>query len=374
MRIGIPREIKADEYRVSLTPAGVRELVSRGHDVHVETGAGLGSRFADSSYEAAGGVLVPDGRALFAASELLLKVKEPQPAEIELLESRHILLTYLHLAPDRELTRALAASGATCVAYETVETDDGSLPLLAPMSEIAGRLAAQTAAHLLERSQGGKGKLLGGVTGVRSGRVCILGAGVTGTNAALIAGGMGARVTVLDIRLARLQEVERLLPHVECIISNQTAIEELVQTTDVLIGAVLVPGARAPQLVSDDLVREMEPGSVIVDLSVDQGGCVATSHMTTHSDPTYIAHDVVHCCVGNMPGVVPVTATVALTNSTLPFILSIAEEGLPRAARASSALARGINIMEGKVTNHLIAEATGLPFFPLDSVLPIDFG
>ncbi|NLE74795.1 MAG: alanine dehydrogenase [Actinobacteria bacterium] len=374
MNIGIPREIKSDEYRVSLTPAAVRELVTRDHAVYVEMGAGLGSRFSDAAYENAGAVMVPDGRAVFERAELLLKIKEPQPTELALLEPRHILFTYLHLAPDRELTHALAKSGATCVAYETVETDDGDLPLLAPMSEIAGRLAAQTAAYLLERIYGGKGKLIGGVTGVPSARVCILGAGVAGTNAALIAGGMRARVTVLDVSLTRLQEVERLLPNVECIMSNQTAVEELVKTTDVLIGAALVPGARTPQLVSEDLVEEMEQGSVIVDLSVDQGGCVATSRMTTHSHPTYITHDVVHCCVGNMSGVVPVTATSALTNSTLPFVLSIAEEGLPRAAQASSALARGINVMEGKVTNRLVADATGFPFFSLDSVLPIDFG
>lgn len=373
MRVGIPRETKPDEYRVSLTPAGARELVSAGHTVVVEAGAGEGSGFADAAYMSAGCVVERERSVVFEAADLILKVKEPLSTELELLEPRHTLFTYLHLAPDRELTEALIASGATCIAYETVETDDGQLPLLAPMSEVAGRLAAQTGAHLLERSRGGKGKLIGGVAGVAAARVCVLGAGVAGTNAAQVAYGMRAQVTVLDVRLDRLREVERILPAAQCLMSNRTTIEEQVAQADLVIGAVLVAGARAPLLVSEELVRQMEPGSVIVDLSIDQGGCVATSRMTTHSDPTYIVHGIVHCCVGNMPGVVPATSTVALTNSTLPFVLAIADQGLPAAARASSALARGINVMEGKVVNRSVAEATGLPFFPLDSVLPIDF-
>ncbi len=373
MNIGIPREIKADEYRVSLTPAGVRELVAQGHEVRVEQGAGEGSGFSDAMYASTGAIVVPSPEEVYESSVLILKVKEPQSSEFSLLRPRHILFAYLHLAPDRMLTEALLATGATCVAYETVETDDGQLPLLAPMSEVAGRLAAQTGASLLDRIHGGKGKLIGGVTGVPAARVCILGAGVAGTNAALVAYGMRARVTVLDIRLPRLQYLERTLPGAQCLISNQATIEDQVSRADLVIGAVLMPGARTPVLVSEDLVRSMDPGSAIVDLSVDQGGCVATSHMTTHSNPTYVVHDVVHCCVGNMSGVVPATATAALTNSTLPFILAVAGQGLPAAAHASRALARGINIMEGKVTNRSAAEATGLSYFSLDSVLPIDF-
>lgn len=374
MRIGVPKEIKTDEYRVALTPAAVRELVSRGHKVYVEQGAGNGSGLRDTTYREAGATIVPEASDVFAEADLILKVKEPLPSELKFLGPTHMLFTYLHLAPDPALTRALAATGATCIAYETVQTDDGSLPLLAPMSEVAGRLAAQTGAHLLERSYGGKGKLIGGVTGVAAARVCILGAGVAGSNAALVARGMRARVTVLDISREKLEEISRVLPDVECLMSNQMTIDEQIVMADLVIGAVLVPGARAPVLVSEELVKAMEPGSVIVDLSVDQGGCVATSRMTTHSEPTYVAHGVVHCCIGNFPGVVPATSTVALTNSTLPYVLAIAELGLARAARECQALARGINIMEGKVTNRSVAEATGLPYTRLESVLPIEFG
>lgn len=373
MRVGIPREIKPDEYRVSLTPAGVREFTTMGHAVFVERQAGEGSGFSDGMYVDAGATIVPTVSDVFAAADLIVKVKEPLPGEYELLQPTHILCTFLHLAPEPELTRALVATRATCIAYETVETDNGELPLLAPMSEVAGRLAAQTGANLLERSHGGKGKLIGGITGVAAARVCILGAGVAGFNAALVARGMRARVVTLDVRRERLEELVRVMPDVECLMSNRTSIEQEVEQADLVIGAVLVPGARAPRLVSEDLVKEMEPGSVIIDLSVDQGGCVATSHMTTHSDPTYLVHGVVHCCIGNMPSVVPVTSTVAMTNSTLPYLLAIAERGLPRAARELPALARGINLMEGKVTNRSVAEATGLPYTGLDSVLPIDF-
>jgi alanine dehydrogenase len=374
MRIGVLKEIKPEEYRVSLTAAGARELTSRGHDVFVEQGAGLGSNIRDEDFAASGVTIVPDAAAVFEEAKLLLKVKEPLREEYERLRPHHVLFTYLHLAPDTVLTQALVDSGAACVAYETVQNDNGRLPLLAPMSEIAGRLATQVSAQYLERTNGGKGKLIGGATGVEAARVLVMGAGVAGGNAAAIAVGMKAKVKVLDVNIDRLAELEMALPHVECLMSNQTTIEEQVAKADVLIGAVLVPGAKAPALVSEELVMAMEPGSVIVDLSVDQGGCVATSHMTTHTDPVYLRNGVVHYCVGNMAGVVPVTATVALTNSTLPYVMRVADLGLELAARSGAALARGINVYEGKVANAAVAEATGLPYVPIESLLPIDFG
>ncbi len=373
MRIGVLKEIKADEYRVSLTPAGARELVSRGHQVIVETGAGEGSAFPDEAYLSAGAEIVENAEQVFDKASLLLKVKEPLGQEYLRLQPRHVLFTYLHLAPNPELTRGLIESGATCLAYETVEPANGHLPLLAPMSEVAGRIAPHAGAYFLERMNGGKGKLMGGVTGVPAARVVILGAGIAGSNAAQIASGMKARVRVLDINLERLMEVERHFPGVEALMSNQTTIEEQVLRADLVIGAVLVVGARAPRLVSEDLIKAMQPGSVMVDISIDQGGCFETSHMTTHSDPVFVKHGVVHYCVGNMPGAVPITSTLALTNVTLPYIMEIADRGVPAAARHDPGLAKGINVMEGKITNARVAEATGNPFFPLESLLPIDF-
>ncbi len=373
MRVGVLKELKADEYRVALTPAGARELTSRGHTVLVETQAGVGSAFADEAYEASGAQIVAGPEAVFEGADLLLKVKEPLEQESLRLLPRHVLFTYLHLAPNPDLTRGLLESGCISVAYETVETPDGHLPLLAPMSEVAGRLAPQVAANFLERMNGGKGKLLAGVTGVPAARVLILGTGMAGTNAALIASGMRARVTTLDVKVDRLMEAERLAPGVEALMSNQMTIEEQVERADVVIGAVLVPGARTPQLVSEDLIKAMQPGSVVVDISIDQGGCFATSHMTTHSDPTFVVDGVVHYCVGNMAGVVPITSTLALTNATLPYIMKLAEKGLVAAARSDPGLARGINVMEGKVTNPEVAKATGNAYFPLESLLPIEF-
>jgi alanine dehydrogenase len=303
---------------------------------------------------------------------LLLKVKEPLEEEWRHLRPGHILFTYLHLAPNPLLTSGLIESGATCLAYETVRTDDGHLPLLAPMSEIAGRLAPQSGAYFLERMNGGKGKLMGGATGVAAARVVILGGGIAGFNAALIADGMRAQVTVLDINTDRLIEFERFLPGVQPLMSNRLTIEEEVERCDLLVGAVLLPGARAPRLVPAHVVAAMQPGSVIVDISIDQGGVVETSRMTTHSDPTYVEHGVVHYCVGNMPGAVPITSTLALTNVTLPYITRIADLGLTEAARTSEALARGINVIEGRVTNEAVAKATGNPFFALESLLPIE--
>jgi len=373
MRIGVPKEIREEEYRVALTPAGTRELAIRGHQVYVEQGAGDGSLFSDDAYVAAGAVIVPDAAAAFEEADLILKVKEPLQQEYLRLEPRHVLFTYLHLARDRELTRGLLDSGATCLAYETVRTPDARLPLLAPMSEIAGRLAPQIGAYFLERMSGGKGKLLGGATGVKAANVVILGAGMAGSNAARIAAGMGAHTKVLDIDLPALAELERRVPTVHTLCSDRLTIEQEVHTADLVIGAVLVSGARTPVLVSEEVVKSMQLGSVIVDLSIDQGGCVATSRMTTHRKPTFTAHGVIHYCVDNMAGVVPVTSTLALTNATLPFILTLADKGVVDAAGSDSAIAQGINVMEGKVTIAEVAKATGNPYFPLEYVLPIEY-
>jgi alanine dehydrogenase len=373
MRIGVPTEIREEEYRVALTPAGTKELKSAGHEVLVQRGAGAGSMLADEAYVAAGARVVPDADAVFAQADLIVKVKEPLREEYVKLEPRHILFTYLHLAPDPGLTEALLQSGATCLAYETVETADGRKPLLAPMSEIAGRLAPQVGAFFLERVNGGKGKLLCGATGVKAASVVILGAGIAGSNAAAMAAGMGANTKVLDVDWDALVALQRQLAGVQTLHSDQLTIEEEVAAADVVIGAVLVSGAKAPVLVPDDLVQAMQPGSVIVDLSVDQGGCVATSRATTHRDPTFVKHGVVHYCVDNMAGVVPITSTLALTNVTLPYILALAEKGVVAAARSDAALARGVNVMEGKVTLREVAEATGNPYFPLEYVLPIEY-
>lgn len=373
MRVGVLKEIKPDEYRVSLTPAGARELTSRGHAVIVETRAGEGSSFPDEAYEASGATVAADAESVFEAAELLLKVKEPLEQEYLRLHDGHVLFTYLHLAPNPVLTRGLLESGAVCLAYETVESPDGALPLLAPMSEVAGRLAPHAGAYFLERMNGGKGKLLGGVTGVAAAEIVILGAGIAGMNAALIASGLRGRVTILDLKMDRLAEVERLVPAAQALVSNQLTVEEQVEKADLVIGAVLVPGARAPHLVSEDLIKAMQPGSVVVDISIDQGGCFATSHMTTHSDPTFVVHDIVHYCVGNIPGAVPITSTLALTNATLPHIMRLADLGLVAAARSDPGLAAGINVMEGKVTNEQVAEATGNAYFPMKSLLPIEF-
>ena len=373
MRIGVPTEIREEEYRVALTPAGTKELTTRGHEVLVQRGAGEGSFCADDDYVRAGARIVPDAEALFAQADMIVKVKEPLPVEIARLEPRHILCTYLHLAPDKELTTGLVASGATCLAYETVETADGRHPLLAPMSEIAGRLAPQIGAYFLERMSGGKGKLMGGATGVKPANVVIMGAGIAGSNAASIASGMGARTKVLDIDLDALGTVHRALPTVETLHSDQLTIAEEVAGADVVIGAVLLSGARTPVLVSEDMVRSMQPGSVIVDLSVDQGGTVATSRATSHRAPTFVKHGVIHYCVDNMAGVVPISSTLALTNATLPYLIALADSGVVAAARADSALAHGINVMEGKVTIKEVAEATGNAYFPLEYVLPIEY-
>jgi alanine dehydrogenase len=371
MKIGVAREIKPDEYRVALTPAGARELVQHGHDVLVETGAGEGSAFADESYQAVGARIVAVDE-VWEASELLLKVKEPIEPEYGRLREGLVLFTYLHIAADESLTRALLDSGITAVAYETVETDARALPLLAPMSEVAGRLAAQAGAYFLEKPLGGRGLLLGGVAGVSPGKVVVIGGGMVGYNAAVIALGLGAQVTILERSVDRMRHLEEVLSgRVSLVMSSTLQIEESVAEADVVIGAVLIPGALAPKLITREMVRGMKDGAVLCDVAIDQGGCAETSHPTTHSDPVYVAEGVTHYCVANMPGAVPITSTKALTNVTLLYVEAIAEHGLREAIARDRSLARGVNVLEGKVTYEAVAEAHRLEYSPLDDVLPL---
>jgi len=371
VKIGVPKEIKSDEYRVALTPAGARELVQRGHDVVVETGAGEGSAFADLAYEGAG-ARIAAVEEVWAVSELLLKVKEPIEPEYGRLRDGLVLFTYLHIAADEPLTRALVESGITAVAYETVETDSGGLPLLAPMSEIAGRLAAQAGAYFLEKPLGGRGLLLGGVPGVAPGRVVVIGGGMVGYNAAVIAIGLGANVTILERSLDRMRHLEEVLSgRVSLVMSSSLQIEESVQDADVVIGAVLIPGAVAPKLITRNMVAGMKEGAVLADVAIDQGGCAETSRPTTHSEPVYTVEGVTHYCVANMPGAVPITSTKALTNATLPYVEAIADHGLREAVARDRALARGVNVLDGKVTYEAVAEAHGLDYQPLEDVLPL---
>jgi alanine dehydrogenase len=371
VKVGVAKEIKTDEYRVALTPAGARELVQRGHEVTVENGAGDGSSFPDSAYEAAG-ARIAGVEDVWAESELLLKVKEPIPSEYGRLREGLVLFTYLHIAADEPLTRALVDSGIAAVAYETVETDAGGLPLLAPMSEIAGRLAAQAGAYFLEKPLGGRGLLLGGVPGVAPGRVLIIGGGMVGYNAAVIALGLGANVTILERSLDRMRHLEEVLSgRVSLVMSSSLQIEESVQHADVVIGAVLIPGAVAPKLITRDMVRAMKEGAVLADVAIDQGGCAETSRPTTHSEPVYSVDGVTHYCVANMPGAVPITSTKALTNATLPYAEAIADHGLAEAVARDRALARGVNALDGKVTYEAVADAHGLDYQPLEDVLPL---
>ena len=371
MKIGVVKEIKSDEYRVALTPAGARELVQRGHDVLVERGAGDGSAFPDRAYEGVG-ARIAGLDEVWADAELLLKVKEPLPAEYDRLHEGVILFTFLHLAATEELTRVLAESGAACVAYETVETENHQLPLLAPMSEIAGRLAAQAGAYFLEKPLGGRGLLLAGVPGVAPGKVVVIGGGIVGYNAALIALGLGANVTILERSIDRMRHLDEILSgRVSLVMSSSLQIEESVADADVVIGAVLIPGALAPKLVTREMIREMKAGAVVCDVAIDQGGCFETSRPTTHSDPVYVVDDVTHYCVANMPGAVPITSTKALTNVTLPYVEAIADHGLAEAVARDPALARGVNVLDGKITYEAVAEAHGLDFTPLEEVLPL---
>jgi alanine dehydrogenase len=368
MRIGVASEIKSDEYRVALTPAGALELINHGHDVAIETGAGLGSSFADADYERVGARAVSVDE-VWEGSDLLLKVKEPIESEYRRLREGLILFTYLHIAADEPLTRALLSSGITGVAYETVEVGR-ALPLLAPMSEVAGRLASQAGAYFLEKPLGGRGLLLGGVPGVAPGRVVIVGGGVVGYNAAVIALGLGAHVTILERSIDRMRYLEEILSgRVTLLMSSSLQVAASVAEADLVIGAVLIPGAVAPKLVTREMIRGMKDGAVVVDVAIDQGGCFETSHPTTHAEPVYVVEGVTHYCVANMPGAVPITSTKALTNATLPYVEAIANKGLRAAVADDPALAKGVNVIDGKLTYEAVAEAHGLEYTPLDDVL-----
>jgi len=363
MLIGVPTEIKNDEYRVGLTPGSVREIVAQGHSVVVQAGAGAGIGAADTEYTAAGARVLPTAEEVFGRAEMIVKVKEPQAAERKRLRRGQVLFTYLHLAPDPDQTRDLLASGVTAIAYETITAPGGGLPLLAPMSEVAGRMSVQAGAHCLEKAQGGMGVLLGGVPGVPPAKIVILGGGVVGYNAARIAVGSGAHVVVLDRSLNVLRRLDELFgPRIVTVFSNQENVERHVLSADLVIGAVLVPGAAAPKLVSREMVAKMKPGSVLVDVAIDQGGCFETSRPTTHAEPTYVVDGVVHYCVANMPGGVPRTSTYALNNATLPYVSDLAGRGYREAMKANPHLLAGLNVHEGKVTCREVAEALGLDF------------
>jgi alanine dehydrogenase len=370
MRIGIPREVKDNEHRVAITPSGVRELVGHGHDVVVEEQAGVGSSILDEEYIAAGAKIGSCADEVWGFGDLVLKVKEPVAQEYPRMRRGQVLFTYLHLAASRPCTDALLSAGTTAVAYETVQLADRSLPLLAPMSEVAGRMAPQVGAHCLERGAGGRGVLMGGVSGVYAAKVVVLGAGVSGMNAAAIALGMQAEVLLLDKNVQRLREADRIYQgHLQTVASNTYEVERAVIDADLVIGAVLVPGAKAPTLVTDELVAAMKPGAVLVDISVDQGGCFESTRPTTHSDPTFEVNGCLFYCVANMPGAVPHTSTYALTNVTLPYAVEIANRGLPAAVAADPALALGVNTVDGRCTNAPVAEAHGLPLSSLAQVL-----
>jgi alanine dehydrogenase len=363
MIVGVPREIKQDEYRVAMLPVGVEELLRRGHQVLVEAGAGLGSGIADHDYLRNGAELVSDAAEIFARADLIVKVKEPQKSELRLMRRGQVMFTYFHLAADRQLTEALLATGTTCVAYETLADDQGRLPLLTPMSEVAGRMSIQEGAKFLERPQMGRGILLGGVPGVAPAYITILGGGVVGANAGKIAAGFNADIVILDINMDRLRYLDDIMPpNVNCLFSDRHTVREQLTKADLVIGAVLIPGAKAPMLVEREDLRRMKPGSVIIDVAIDQGGCIATSRPTSHSNPTYIVDDVVHYCVTNMPGAVGRTSTFALCNVTLPWVLEIAQRGIETAARDLRPMARAINLHEGEVTNKAVADTFGLQY------------
>ena len=370
MKIGIPKEIKNNENRVGMTPAGVAEFVRHGHEVYVQHTAGQGSGFLDGDYERVGARILPTIEDVYAEADMIVKVKEPIDPEYPLVRPGQLVFTYFHFACDRDLTDAMIQSGAVCLAYETVQTADGALPLLIPMSEVAGRMAAINGAYYLQKTQGGKGKLIGGVPGVLPARVLVLGAGTVGEAAALRASGMGAEVTVADISLPRLKHLAEVLPaNVHTIYSNEENIRSLLPTADIVIGSVLVPGDKAPYLVTRDMLRLMEPGTVLVDVAIDQGGCFETSRPTTHSEPVYEIDGILHYAVANIPGAVPHTSTMALTNATLRYALALADKGWQRACREDKALARGLNIVEGKVTFEAVADVFGLPYTPVDELL-----
>lgn len=363
MIIGVPKEIKNNENRVGMTPAGVAELVKRGHTVYVQQTAGNNSGFADEDYVNAGAQMLPTIEEVYAAADMIVKVKEPIAPEYKLIRRGQVVFTYFHFAADRALTEAMIESGAICIAYETVELPDRSLPLLIPMSEVAGRMSVQEGARFLEKPQGGKGKLLGGVPGVRPARVLILGGGIVGCNAAQMAAGMGAEVMITDINLPRLRYLSEVLPkNVKTLYSSEHNIRQELPTIDLVIGSVLIPGDKTPHLITRDMLRLMKPGTVLVDVAIDQGGCFETSHPTTHSDPTYVVDGIVHYAVANIPGAVPFTSTMALTNATLPYTIALADKGWQKACKDNPALALGVNVADGKVVYKAVADVFGLPY------------
>ena len=370
MIIGVPSEIKNNENRIALTPGGTLELIKRGHTVYVQKDGGLGSGFSNAMYEAAGANILPTIEAVYDIAEMIMKVKEPIESEYKLIKKDQLLFTYFHFASYEPLTHAMLKSGAVCLAYETVEKADRSLPLLIPMSEVAGRMAIQQGAKYLEKPVKGKGVLLGGVPGVPPGRVLILGGGIVGTQAAKMAAGLGAIVTIMDINLDRLRYLNDVMPpNVITRFSNELNIRDLLPSQDLVVGAVLIPGAKAPNLITRDMLKLMQPGSVLVDVAVDQGGCIETCRPTTHEDPTFIIDDVVHYCVANMPGAVPYTSTIALTNATLPYAIALANKGWKTACKENNELKLGLNVVNGKVTYKGVAEAFDLPYTPVEEVL-----
>lgn len=367
MIIGVPKEIKNNENRVGMTPAGVAELVKQGHTVYVQASAGANSGFADEEYTAVGAKMLPTIEATYAAAEMIVKVKEPIAPEYKLIKKGQVVFTYFHFAADKILTEAMIESGGICIAYETVEKEDRSLPLLTPMSEVAGRMATQVGARFLEKPQGGKGKLMGGVTGVRPARVLVLGGGIVGTNAAQIAAGMGAEVLITDINLSRLRYLSEVMPkNVKTLYSSLHNIRMELPNIDLVIGSVLIPGDKAPHLITKEMLKMMKPGTVLVDVAIDQGGCFETSHPTTHSEPTYVVDGIVHYAVANIPGAVPFTSTMALTNATLPYTVALANKGWRKACKDDPALTLGLNVVEGQVTYKAVADVFGLKYEPIE--------
>lgn len=370
MIIGVPKEIKNNENRVALTPAGASELIKHGHTVYVQSTAGLGSGFSDQEYVEAGAKVLPTIEETYAIAEMIIKVKEPIESEYKLIKKDQLVFTYFHFASYEPLTHAMIASGAVCLAYETVEKADRSLPLLVPMSEVAGRMSIQEGAKYLEKPMGGRGVLLGGVPGVKPGKVLVLGGGIVGTQAAKIAAGFGADVTIMDISLPRLRELDDILPkNVKTQYSNSYNIKEAVKEADLIVGAVLIPGAKAPHLITRDMLKDMKPGTVLVDVAVDQGGCIETCKPTTHENPTYVVDGIVHYCVANMPGAVPYTSTLALTNATLPYAIQLANKGWKKACNDNAELKKGLNVVNGKVVYEGVATAFNLAYEPVETVL-----
>ena len=370
MIIGVPKEIKNNENRVALTPAGAAELVKRGHEVYVQATAGMGSGFTDEEYVSAGAKMLPTIEDVYGKAEMIIKVKEPIEPEYKLIREGQLLYTYFHFASSEPLTNAMIGNKSVCLAYETVELPDRSLPLLVPMSEVAGRMSVQEGAKYLEKTYGGRGMLLGGVPGVHPAKVLIIGGGIVGTEAAKMAAGLGADVTIMDVSLKRMRYLDDIMPaNVKTMMSNEFNIRKMVEDHDLIIGAVLIPGAKAPNLITEDMLKTMKPGTVLVDVAIDQGGCIETTRPTTHDDPTFVIDDVIHYSVANMPGAVPRTSTLALTNATLPYAIQLAEKGWKQACREDNALKKGLNVVDGKVVYKGVAEAFGLTYYDVDSVL-----